>query len=356
MILNILSHNNYKDSCKYCDGVVPNCHCEFFKRLNKANLPFTDTINNKLLEIEECNGDGNGPITSKWLTALKKIKSSFRHKWHNNFGNKAIPPNNSSDQYQSEAQLTVRSLCPTIRSVPLENFSTRIYNNLIIFLILTNGLCKETSKNIFERLLGIYCPNSLRNTKFIDYDGTTYKKLQKSLAREKMLTQEEQKKRKLIYNPCNKHVFWALRPINFDREYSYLMFCNKALERQGPWKNYHSGVRKFPRRHLIRRWLNRKWEWETIIDYIFSELSTEQNEIRTVTRKPQLRCMGEKMKKVNTKSFSQAIDMEENVTLGNTLSTNAEILQDAFEKLVYICNTDIQPQIKPPNNVTVRTI
>ena len=356
MILNVLSHTNYRDLCKYCDGVVPNCHCEFFKTLNGRNFPLTEDIKNKLAEIEKFDTYCNRSLTSKWLKTLKKLKTLVKYRWHSNIGgntnwNSKIPGKN-----QNQVQLISMSFCPNISYIPPENFSTRFNNNIIVFLILTNGLFREARNNIFESLLGVYCPNRLRNTKFIDYEGTTYRKLQKSLAREKMLTQEEQERKKMVYNPCNKHVFWAIRPFNFDKEYSYLMFCNKALERQEPWRKYHSGVQKFPRRHIIRRWLNRKWEWETIIDYIFSELSAELNNIDTVRRAQPSIYVGAEVKNVDNITFSQVNNTAGNISLGNTLSTKADILQEAFEKLVYICNTDIQSEIKPLNTVTVRTV
>ncbi|KAG0658390.1 hypothetical protein C6P45_002201 [Maudiozyma exigua] len=328
MILNVLSHTKIRTSCKYCDGVVLNCHCEFFKTLNENNIPLAGGTKNKLLHFEKLGTYTDWFSTIKISEEQRFLKKSDNKRRNGTSGSKNGRKNQKKRHGVNELELTHVSRYPQV-AVPLENVLTRLNNNMIVFLILTDGLLREVRNNVFENLLGSYCPNRLRNRKFIDYNGTTYRKLQKSLAREKMLTQEEQQRQKLIYNPSNKHVFWALRPFNFDKEYSYLMFCNKALERKEPWRKYHDGLQKFPRRHLIRKWLNRKWEWETIIDYIFSELSPESNEISTVSGSFILAGTRQKVEKVNVTTFSEVVADDEN---GNTLTTTADVLQGAFEK------------------------
>ncbi|SMN17664.1 similar to Kazachstania africana KAFR_0C03150 hypothetical protein [Maudiozyma saulgeensis] len=362
MLLNILSHSDTNNlyintsECRYCDGIVLDCHCLFFKGLNDGSISFNEDVKRKLLQLESQIQNDSKSFRRLIRIKLKHLISSAKIKWEHI---RDREPNNHNKMENKKFYRTNKlSNCIFAESFPYESILTHCTNKLNLQLLITFSKYNtfiELRNDLIEKLFGSYCPVHFRNNKFIDYNGQSYRKLQKALARTKMLRQEEQLKEKRMYNPSNRHVPWIIRPFNFDREYSYSMFCNMALEHDDPWIRYHEGIKKVPRKHVIRRWQNKRWQWETIIDYIFNELSPHQYLLEDILH-PEIH--SELLNSMGTPGteFQEQRNPRREENNEHTNPIDDGILEEAFQKLLYICNTDIPKEAKTLNNFSVRTI
>lgn len=373
MVVILLSHSNSdllfvrEHECQYCYGAVEKCNCEIFKRINDGRIPYNTDIDEWIDQFNEKNTsifDNLRYIIDKFcyktlpsLVVQRKIRrpqdfiieTPVHHsKFNNHFAETVVVDINKDSGTRSRR-------------------NSDIYKTLLLNISQTINNIIKTRNNLCEGLLGDYCPVHLRNTTIIDYDGCSYKKLQKALAKEKMLEQEGGTITKIVYNPTNKYIFWLFRPFNFDNDYSYSMFCEKALERRTPWIKYHQGCDRVQRKHFLRRWLNRKWQWETIIDYIFDELGPSSLDKKTISCKKNVFTHKTRNKDehettvshikevipIRCRQFSRHMIKQQNVSY---CSSRQILLEDAFDTLLRMCTSASGISIATFSDLYMRTI
>lgn len=328
-----------KKRCQYCDGCIKDCHCEVFKGINDGLVMFDGDID-ELIPGDNRKGSGQSHGEVGW-------RRLFRRKTLCNSRNDPV-----CETELTSTQVTLptrRSRAPQPSAGILldrgqtgeyfcigNSFKYHTFKGYLIVKLLRERFISDRNRKVHS-ILGDYCPVRFRNEKYVDYEGEQYKVTQECLAQDKLLEQEGREKPKYVHNPSNGHVFWLIRPFNFDKDYRYSMFCEKALQRRDPWTCYHQGIQSAPRKHLLRKWLNRKWEWETIIDYIFKELGPESELL--VQNPP-----GEGV----IEQLTSAPEHDTSGSVGSRVAricdgTNSEhrsltLKLHAFEKLVSICD------------------
>ena len=342
-LIHLLNRVCYKhtEKCPYCDSCVNNCHCDIWKAINEGRIDFNEDIAKILM--------GPVAIKQKRFHIRSCFKKLLKFEKPPSFITHVSPQVRATNELVTSPQMSTDTQrvheSPNIKqSQQYINIPKSLKYNILKGCIVTK-LLKERIRSDRNRkthsILGDYCPVHLRNEKYVDYEGEQYKVTQECLAQNKLLEQEGQEKPRYVHNPSNNHVFWLIRPFNFDKDYRYSMICEKALQHREPWTCYHKGIQCAPRKHILRRWLNRKWEWETIIDYIFRELGPGVERPIQETPMPPTICPRESLEENDISDdleyVVQSIYHEPNYDLDNENVSLGRKLY-AFERLVSICD------------------
>ena len=269
-------------SCPYCSGTVQNCLCDLFKRINDGRLQYNAALKESILKIisnrsmEPSQNKASIIVLQEFQLETESCASSTT----------AV---NSPDLVSKErGELPVEVVGETSNVVEILAEPADVQNEEIsaesgISAAVPKGKkgkvkSKTVSKGWCERLLGDYCPVWLRKIKVIDYNSVEYRRVQTALAVSKHMEQDGKFIQKLVYRPDNRRVRWYLRPFNIQRDNSYSAICEMASNSRKPRRPYHSGIQQAPRKHLVRQWLNWRWEWETIIDFIYEDFGYIEGE------------------------------------------------------------------------------
>ncbi|CCF57307.1 hypothetical protein KAFR_0C03150 [Kazachstania africana CBS 2517] len=216
---------------------------------------------------------------------------------------------------------------------------------------------EDKKKNLFEKMFGEYCPIFLRTSKkYYNYDSIEHKRLQIELAVRKFLEQDGKFFPKRVYNPGNKEIHWLVRPFHWENEIQYDDIVSEAIDSDGEWKPRHSGIQIAPRKHFFRAWLNRKWEWDIVRDFIFQDLAprplNEETEIyHDATEHLPNRSQenDQHNKSINEMTESELLHILDAEDFGEFNSRNSSLIEDVFNSLISICKSPKKAKTKPLN-------
>lgn len=344
-------YSSNRKSCPYCSDTVQNCLCDLFKRINDGRLQYNAALRDSVLKIIS-----NRSIEPSQNKASVIILQDFQLETESCASSTTAV--NSPDLVSKEREeFPAEILGETFNTGGILTEPANIQNEEISVELgipatvpKGNGgkvKCRTVSKGWCERLFGDYCPVWLRKIKVIDYSSEEYRKTQTTLAVGKHIEQDGKFIQKLVYRPDNRRVRWYLRPFNIQRDYSYSAICEMASNSTRPRKPYHSGIQRAPRKHLIRRWLNWRWEWETIIDFIYEDFGYIEGEnnmdlLEGVHRDEVIPQIIEdySVKKPELQSYLSSEYTNDTVTedYGRFNSRGSSLIEEVFGGLIAVCN------------------